>query len=1083
MQIRLTVLGPRGGHAEQSTGGCDVLVTAPAGTTLSAVTGALAAAAASAGAAPAAGSGEAVAVFAGAQRLDAGRQMLGVPPLVDGAVVSLYGPTAPWGHGLAPAGTRARLHVVAGPDAGGVHLLRGGQVRVGRSAEADVPLDDPDVSRLHCTVTVAESGVVTVTDLASTNGTTVDGAAVHDRPVPLPPGATLRLGESAVRLRAGAEELPDVPAVPDGEGHLRVCAGGPAAGGLLPEQGRAPSAAPASPGAPAGPAAPAAETVRGLGRAALPPYGPGGGPGGPGSAATPYVPGGPEDAGEIEHGRADRPFPSGGGTHGAGIAPPGGDPAAGRPRRGGLGAWARRLAGGRPEDGGADADGAGRARPAPSAVPTAAAAPGEERRPDPSEILLTALGPGPRLWERGAGHPDALTVRLGSVRGPAGAVEPVTADLRRTGSLGLAGPRARLMPLVRSVLAQLTALHGPGALEVVLIAPGRAPRGGAHDAAEGGDWSWLGWLPHLRPAHGQDCRLLLAYDREQAAARTEELLRRLDGPEPGAGARRGPLTVAVVDGDPGPAELRDAVARLAAHGPAAGVHLLCLAETSAATPTSPLSVTLEAAAAASPAFRFCGAVGLLSGAVATAIRVVARGTDPANAPVATVDGVSSAWAERFARALAPLREADAARGPSSDRPVPLPPSSRLLEELGLARATPAALLARWADDPAEPGTPAGPRAEAVLGAGPHGPVTADLAAGHGPFLVSGPAGSGKTELLRSAAASLAAGERPDRLALVLVDGDGDGLRVCGDLPHATTYLAAGDPVRMREFAQALGGELKRRAELLGDRTYEAYAAEVSQARHRASGGTAARVVAQRRASGAPVAGTASGTVSGTGPGSGALKLRAPGQTGPAEAAGAARPGALPRLVVLVDDFDTLVAPALGNPGRPAAGSVVRALEAVARDGARLGVHLVAATGRPEHTGRTATGQGAVLRAFLGSGGPGDPGGPDGPGGPGSPGGSGGPGGSGEGPLPGRGALHRPDGSVTVFQAGRVSGRIPRTATLRPTVVPLDWARAGDPPARRPVRELGNGPTDLALLASAVERAAREAGAPAPPPLM
>ncbi|MGK5451341.1 FHA domain-containing protein, partial [Streptomyces radiopugnans] len=250
MQIRLTVLGPRGGHAEQSTGGCDVLVTAPAGTTLSAVTGALAAAAASAGAAPAAGSGEAVAVFSGAQRLDAGRQMLGVPPLVDGAVVSLYGPTAPWGHGPAPAGARARLHVVAGPDAGGVHLLRGGQVRVGRSAEADVPLDDPDVSRLHCMVTVAESGVVTVTDLASTNGTTVDGAAVHDRPVPLPPGATLRLGESAVRLRAGAEELPGgPPALPDGEGHLRVASGGGAAGGgaagLLPEQGSAPAAGPA----------------------------------------------------------------------------------------------------------------------------------------------------------------------------------------------------------------------------------------------------------------------------------------------------------------------------------------------------------------------------------------------------------------------------------------------------------------------------------------------------------------------------------------------------------------------------------------------------------------------------------------------------------------------------------------------------------------------------------------------------------------------------------------------------------------------------------------------------------------------
>jgi hypothetical protein len=36
---------------------------------------------------------------------------------------------------------------------------------------------------------------------------------------------------------------------------------------------------------------------------------------------------------------------------------------------------------------------------------------------------------------------------------------------------------------------------------------------------------------------------------------------------------------------------------------------------------------------------------------------------------------------------------------------------------------------------------------------------------------------------------------------------------------------------------------------------------------------------------------------------------------------------------------------------------------------------------------------------------------------------------------------------------------------------------GDPPARRQVRELGNGPTDLALLASALERAAESANPP------
>ncbi|MCZ1000633.1 hypothetical protein O1M63_25570 [Streptomyces mirabilis] len=42
---------------------------------------------------------------------------------------------------------------------------------------------------------------------------------------------------------------------------------------------------------------------------------------------------------------------------------------------------------------------------------------------------------------------------------------------------------------------------------------------------------------------------------------------------------------------------------------------------------------------------------------------------------------------------------------------------------------------------------------------------------------------------------------------------------------------------------------------------------------------------------------------------------------------------------------------------------------------------------------------------------------------------------------------------------------------------------GRPPARRPVRELGNGPTDLALLASALERAAKSVAAVEMPSLL
>ncbi|MEU6332295.1 FHA domain-containing protein [Streptomyces sp. NPDC047049] len=1182
MQIRLTVLGPRSGHTTRT---CDVLVTAPAGTALAAVAGALAASVAGSGAdvgGPGGGSGPVV-LYAGHDRLDPQRAALGEPPLIDGAVLSLQGPGPAPAHGL-PHGS-ARLRIVSGPDAGGVHLLHGGQIRIGRSADADVPLDDPDVSRLHCAVTVEPDGAVYVADLHSTNGTVVDGTDLGERPVPLPPGALLRIGESALRLQsAPASPDPALPAAPDGEGHLRIAPGtagarpdaaaGQAAavtgrterhgehgrhGGYREHGGHGTSAGPRGAtsaaegkytgagtlapdpagrrdtplrGTPARYAAPGHGSVHGTpsGSAAAPVPG----------AATGHVydrttgaapadgfgPGVRERSDALPAGAQDR-------THGGqqSLAPESLAPAdegfrteeGARKggRRGGIGAWARRLAGGRPaverpadalapEYAPAGASGAAFAdtsegAPAHEALSGPAA---DERWPDAAAVLLTALGPGPRLWERGPDHPDALTVRLGTAARHGGrAAVPVTVDLRRAGSLGLAGPRARLSGLARSALAQLTALHSPGTLEVVLISADRTRPAEERVA----DWSWLGWLPQVRPDRGQDCRLLLAYDSEQAAARTSELVRRLDdGPlGPGwadaeraetasaAARHQGPFTLVVVDGDPGTSALRETTARLAAGGPAAGIHLLCLAETPAASPAFPLAATYEAARAASPAFGECGAVAVLSGDVATALRVVQPGSGP-NGTVATVDAVSGAWAERFARALAPLRESDTAAasgGRTAPRAaVPLPDSARLLDELGLARATPASLMARWAAalDTDRPG------AAAVLGAGPHGPLCADLAADGSHLVLEGAAATGKTELMRAMAASLAAADRPDLLSLVLVDGGGsergEGLRVCTDLPHVTTYLAASDPVRMRAFAQALSSELKRRTEILAGTPF---------AEWRAKHLSAPRIVAPRRSAesgdsernGPPGhtphsrenrenrenrdygeqelttlrnrcrdRGTDGGTAADPST-TGTLRLRprsTPPTAGPAATEDDTAPAPpMPRLFVLVDDFDALVAPALGSTGRPAAGSVVRALEAVARDGAELGVHLIAATGHPDRTAETATSERAGLRVRLGA--------FDDP----------------SEPVPaGRGRLHRAaDGSSTPFQAGRVTGRIPRTSTLRPTVVPLEWQRMGDPPARRPLRELGNGPTDLALLASALQRAAQSSGAAPAPPLL
>ncbi|ALO94169.1 hypothetical protein SHL15_3036 [Streptomyces hygroscopicus subsp. limoneus] len=1206
MQIRLTVVDPLGPSPQRGRAASrDVLVTAPAGTELAAVASALAGAVTGEGGTGRETGGASVVLYAGTERLDPRRSTLGEPPLVDGAVLSLGAPAAPEPHPeLDDAPTR--LHVVAGPDAGGVHLLHGGRITVGRSADADVPLDDPDVSRLHCVVTVGADGRVSVADLGSTNGTSLDGVRVTERPVRVPAGGLLRIGESALRVTPSGGPGMRVRTVADGEGCVRVAvgeergpsdAGPPGAGAAVPPA-RTPSAGVSGPGrageAGAGGAGhPHGVAPSGSGRS--------GAWGASGGARHPYDDGSAGwDAGAREHRRGQSPVVPGqagapnvesphGGFAGAPGAASGADTHAGRfgvagtgdedarargrkgtplrgtdlphgVRRRGLGAWARRLAGGRGEQPAGPQEYGGTAAPAGGA-PAADAPRQPETWPDPAALLLTALGPGPRLWERGPGHPEALTVRLGTAdrSTPDGTgllpAVPVTAALREAGALGLAGPRPRLSGLARAVLAQLAALHSPDLLEIVLISADHS-RPVADRTAE---WAWLGWLPHVRPGHGQDCRLLLAYDREQAAARAEELLRRVEdhaatgrttahptlthdeapaagatgvqgptaptavsgaptapgpagtdaprGPDASGGtydathaalgtyggpghavrpgspgtpapaaapspteppARRpswareapgagggfgGPFTVVVVDGDPGGAGLRDALARLAVAGPRAGVHVVCLAETPTASPAAPLTETYEAACAVTPTFRHCGAVALLGGDVAATLRLtrVAPGGPVGPGSPATVDAVSAAWAERFARALAPLRPDGPAGEHHARVATPLPQSARLLDELGLARATPASLMARWADA-ADDTRSLGGRARAVLGAGPRGPVTVDLVADGPHLLIEGPAGSGRTELLRAVVASLAAAERPDRLAMVLLDGRdgvgtgagrGEGLRVCTDIPHVTTHLIANDPVRMREFAQSLAAELKRRAELLGRTDFAQWHAgqEVS-----------GRLVAQRTPH--PGAAPSSGDIET--PPSSTLRLR----PGAAARQRAAAVSPLPRLVVVVDDLDALVSPALGSPGRPAAGSVIRALEAVAREGERLGVHLVAAAGAGGRTAESEPARRAALRVTLDAPQPG----PDQP-------------------APGRGTLLHADGGATGFQGGRVTGRIPRTATQRPTVVPLDWERLGDPPARRPVRELGNGPTDLALLASAVERAAREVAAAEVPSLL
>ena len=77
--------------------------------------------------------------------------------------------------------------------------LMPGTVRtIGRAGAADLCLDVPLMSRLHCRVEVGTDGRVEVVDLDSTNGTWIDGERITR--ASLRPGSVLRVGRVELTL-------------------------------------------------------------------------------------------------------------------------------------------------------------------------------------------------------------------------------------------------------------------------------------------------------------------------------------------------------------------------------------------------------------------------------------------------------------------------------------------------------------------------------------------------------------------------------------------------------------------------------------------------------------------------------------------------------------------------------------------------------------------------------------------------------------------------------------------------------------------------------------------------------------------
>ncbi|MCE9574863.1 MAG: sigma 54-interacting transcriptional regulator [Deltaproteobacteria bacterium] len=88
--------------------------------------------------------------------------------------------------------------------------IRSRRLRIGSSVDADVIVEDPTVSRIHCEFEIGPDGL-TLRDLGSTNGTYVGGAAVKE--VVVAPGALITLGSCRITIEdEAAVEVPTLAA-------------------------------------------------------------------------------------------------------------------------------------------------------------------------------------------------------------------------------------------------------------------------------------------------------------------------------------------------------------------------------------------------------------------------------------------------------------------------------------------------------------------------------------------------------------------------------------------------------------------------------------------------------------------------------------------------------------------------------------------------------------------------------------------------------------------------------------------------------------------------------------------------------